>query len=87
MLYVRELEQAKYSQGGLPDRQRLTAARQDLDKVLTVRPCLRTHLELAQVKMQVNSEWHFHQGIQSCASPSGVLLHGRRCAPGEPFGG
>eukprot|EP00066_Takifugu_rubripes_P008333 XP_003974459.1 PREDICTED: tetratricopeptide repeat protein 22 [Takifugu rubripes] len=49
MIYVRELEEAKYSQGGLPDRQRLTAARQDLDKVLTVRPCLRTHLELAQV--------------------------------------
>lgn len=61
MMYVRELEEAKYSQGGLPDRQRLTAARQDLDKVLTVRPCLRTHLELAQVTMQISSEQHVHQ--------------------------
>lgn len=61
MLYVRELEQAKYFHGGLPDRQRLTEARQDLDKVLTVRPCLRTHLEMAQVKMQIRSRQHFHQ--------------------------
>lgn len=61
MIYIRELEEAKYSQGGLPDRQRLTAARQDLDKVLSVRPCLRTHLELAQVKMQISSEQHVHQ--------------------------
>ncbi|KAM8745323.1 tetratricopeptide repeat protein 22 isoform 1-T2 [Acanthopagrus schlegelii] len=49
MLYVRDLEIAKCGQGGIPDRQKLTEARKDLDKVLTVRPCLRTHLELAQV--------------------------------------
>lgn len=50
MLYVRDLEKAKHDQGGVPDRQQLTEARKDLDKVLTVRPCLRTHLEMAQVK-------------------------------------
>ncbi|KAK7888995.1 hypothetical protein WMY93_024555 [Mugilogobius chulae] len=47
--YVRDLERAKSGEGGLPDRQNLTAARKDLDKVLSVRPCLRTHLEMAQV--------------------------------------
>ncbi|XP_041791496.1 tetratricopeptide repeat protein 22 [Chelmon rostratus] len=49
VLYVRDLEQAKHGHGGIPDRQKLTEARKDLDKVLTVRPCLRTHLEMAQV--------------------------------------
>lgn len=49
MLYVRDLEKAKHGEGGIPDRQKLTAARKDLDKVLSVRPCLRTHLEMAQV--------------------------------------
>lgn len=49
MLYVRDLERAKHGQGGIPDRQKLTETRKDLDKVLTVRPCLRTHLEMAQV--------------------------------------
>lgn len=63
MLYVRDLEKAKHGQGGIPDRQQLTEARKDLDKVLTVRPCLRTHLEMAQVKIQTTSEqyrWIFH---------------------------
>ncbi|XP_072245214.1 tetratricopeptide repeat protein 22 [Leuresthes tenuis] len=49
ILYVKDLEKAKHGQGGIPDRQKLTEARKDLDKVLTVRPCLRTHLEIAQV--------------------------------------
>ncbi|KAI3368570.1 hypothetical protein L3Q82_025577, partial [Scortum barcoo] len=49
ILYVRDLEKAKHSQGGIPDRQKLSEARKDLDKVLSVRPCLRTHLEMAQV--------------------------------------
>uniref|UniRef100_A0A8D3CAB1 Tetratricopeptide repeat domain 22 n=2 Tax=Scophthalmus maximus TaxID=52904 RepID=A0A8D3CAB1_SCOMX len=49
VFYIRDLEKAKNGQGGIPDRQRLTEARKDLDKVLTVRPCLRTHLEMAQV--------------------------------------
>ncbi|KAM7409745.1 hypothetical protein PAMA_001303 [Pampus argenteus] len=49
MLYARDLEKAKHGHGGIPDRQKLTEARTDLDKVLTVRPCLRTHLEKAQV--------------------------------------
>ncbi|XP_041863329.1 tetratricopeptide repeat protein 22 [Melanotaenia boesemani] len=49
ILYVKDLEKAKQRQGGLPDRQKLTEARNDLDKVLAVRPCLRTHLEMAQV--------------------------------------
>ncbi|KAJ0065512.1 hypothetical protein NL108_012780 [Boleophthalmus pectinirostris] len=47
--YMRDLEKAKIGEGGIPDRQNLTAARKDLDKVLSVRPCLRTHLEMAQV--------------------------------------
>ncbi|KAG7230547.1 hypothetical protein INR49_025263 [Caranx melampygus] len=49
MLYVRDLEKAKHNEGGIPDRQRLTEARNDLDKVLTVHPCLRTHLQMARV--------------------------------------
>ncbi|XP_054458922.1 tetratricopeptide repeat protein 22 [Anoplopoma fimbria] len=49
MLYVRDLEMVKHGHGGIPDRQKLTEARKDLDKVLTVRQCLRTHLEMAQV--------------------------------------
>ncbi|TMS20564.1 Tetratricopeptide repeat protein 22 [Larimichthys crocea] len=49
MLYIRDLEKAKHGQDGIPDRHRLTEARKDLDKVLIVRPCLRTHLEMAQV--------------------------------------
>uniref|UniRef100_A0A3Q3LG54 Tetratricopeptide repeat domain 22 n=1 Tax=Labrus bergylta TaxID=56723 RepID=A0A3Q3LG54_9LABR len=49
MLYIRDLEIAKQGHGGIPDRQKLTEARKDLDKVLNVRPCLRTHLQMAQV--------------------------------------
>ncbi|XP_074491002.1 tetratricopeptide repeat protein 22 isoform X2 [Sebastes fasciatus] len=49
MLYISDLEKVKHCQGGVPDRQKLTEARKDLDKVLTVRQCLRTHLEMAQV--------------------------------------
>ncbi|KAM4548853.1 tetratricopeptide repeat protein 22 [Odontesthes bonariensis] len=49
ILYVKDLEKAKHGQGGIPDRQKLTEARKDLDKVLAVRPCLRTHLDMAQV--------------------------------------
>lgn len=49
ILYVKDLDKAKNGQGGLPDRQKLTEAKKDLDKVLAVRPCLRTHLEMAQV--------------------------------------
>ncbi|XP_062280823.1 tetratricopeptide repeat protein 22 [Scomber scombrus] len=47
--YVRDLGKAKHGHGGIPDRQKLTEARKDLGKVLAVRPCLRTHLEMAQV--------------------------------------
>ncbi|XP_069581451.1 tetratricopeptide repeat protein 22 [Brachyistius frenatus] len=49
ILYVRDLEKAKHGHGGIPDRQKLTEARKDLNMVLAVRPCLRTHLEMAQV--------------------------------------
>ncbi|XP_032428992.1 tetratricopeptide repeat protein 22 [Xiphophorus hellerii] len=49
VLYANELENAKLGIGGAPDRQKLAEARKDLDRVLTVRPCLRTHLEMAQV--------------------------------------
>uniref|UniRef100_A0A673JGD9 Tetratricopeptide repeat domain 22 n=1 Tax=Sinocyclocheilus rhinocerous TaxID=307959 RepID=A0A673JGD9_9TELE len=47
--YAKDLDKAKCGQGGIPDRQILKEARADLDRVLAVRPCLRTHLELGQV--------------------------------------
>ncbi|XP_056133891.1 tetratricopeptide repeat protein 22 [Lampris incognitus] len=49
MGYVKYLKRAKQGQGGIPDRKNLIEARKDLEKVLTIHPCLRTHLELAQV--------------------------------------
>ncbi|CAL8255978.1 unnamed protein product [Merluccius merluccius] len=49
MAYVRDLERAKQGEGGIPDRQKLVEARRDLDKVLHAHPCLRTHMEMAQV--------------------------------------
>ncbi|XP_061539745.1 tetratricopeptide repeat protein 22 [Phycodurus eques] len=48
-LYVKDLEKAKCGEGGVPDRQMLTEAQKNLGKVLAVCPCLRTHLEMAQV--------------------------------------
>lgn len=50
ILYAKDLDKAKCEKGGVPDRAMLTEARKDLDKVLSVRPCLRIHLEMAQVK-------------------------------------
>ncbi|XP_066520915.1 tetratricopeptide repeat protein 22 [Hoplias malabaricus] len=47
--YVKALNRAKQGQDGYPDRQDLKEARADLERVLNVRPCLRTHLELGQV--------------------------------------
>lgn len=92
MLYVRDLEKAKHNEGGIPDRQRLTEARNDLDKVLTVRPCLRTHLGLAQVRLQANNKpceqiLHSNRVFRSTTLCLGVLLHGCGCATGEPLGG
>ncbi|KAM9384075.1 tetratricopeptide repeat protein 22 [Pholidichthys leucotaenia] len=49
ILYVRDLEKAKQGVGGILDRQHLTEARKDLNKVFIVHPCLRMHLEMAQV--------------------------------------
>ncbi|XP_017275913.1 tetratricopeptide repeat protein 22 [Kryptolebias marmoratus] len=49
ILYAKDLDKAKQGNGGIPDRQMLTEARKDLDKVLSVRPCLRIYLEMAQV--------------------------------------
>ncbi|XP_028300371.1 tetratricopeptide repeat protein 22 [Gouania willdenowi] len=49
ILYIRDLEKAKHGLGGFPERQNLTEAKKDLDKVLAAHPCLRTHLEMAQV--------------------------------------
>ncbi|CAL8347524.1 tetratricopeptide repeat protein 22 [Gadus morhua] len=49
MAYVRDLERYKQGEGGIPDRQQLAEAKRDLDKVLHVHPCLRTHMEMAQV--------------------------------------
>ncbi|XP_062854144.1 tetratricopeptide repeat protein 22 [Trichomycterus rosablanca] len=47
--YVNALAQAKQGLRGIPDRQDLKEARADLEKVLSVQPCLRTHLEMGQV--------------------------------------
>ncbi|XP_017335119.1 tetratricopeptide repeat protein 22 [Ictalurus punctatus] len=47
--YVKALEQAKLGLSGIPDRQDLREARADLERVLSVQPCLRTHLEMGQV--------------------------------------
>ncbi|KAK1796743.1 hypothetical protein P4O66_009757 [Electrophorus voltai] len=47
--YVKSLERAKQSLEGSPDRQDLKEAHADLKQVLSVRPCLRTHLEMGQV--------------------------------------
>lgn len=56
MFYIRDLGKAKHGLGGIPDRQKLTEARKDLDQVLAVRPCVRIHLEMAQVKAQTINE-------------------------------
>ncbi|XP_051987143.1 tetratricopeptide repeat protein 22 [Xyrauchen texanus] len=47
--YAKNLDKAKFGQGCIPDRQILKEARADLERVLAVRPCLRTHLEMGQV--------------------------------------
>ncbi|KAG7487741.1 hypothetical protein MATL_G00026690 [Megalops atlanticus] len=47
--YVRDLHKAKLGLAGIPDRQKLAEAKADLERVLNVRPCLRTHLEMGQV--------------------------------------
>ncbi|KAL6458156.1 hypothetical protein MHYP_G00333860 [Metynnis hypsauchen] len=47
--YVKALDRAKQGLDGIPDRQDLRDARADLERVLSVRPCLRTHLEMGQV--------------------------------------
>ncbi|KAM9795858.1 tetratricopeptide repeat protein 22 [Syngnathus typhle] len=48
-LYIRDLEKAKSGEGGVPDRQMLSEAQRNLDRVVAVCPCLRTHLEMARV--------------------------------------
>ncbi|KAI5628261.1 tetratricopeptide repeat protein 22 isoform X1 [Silurus asotus] len=47
--YVRVLDQAKLGLSGIPDRQDLKEARADLERVLSVRQCLRTYLQMGQV--------------------------------------
>ncbi|KAL4634934.1 tetratricopeptide repeat protein 22 [Arapaima gigas] len=49
MRYVRDLEKAKLALAGIPDRKNLADAKDDLERVQSVRPCLRTHLEIGQV--------------------------------------
>ncbi|XP_028856916.1 tetratricopeptide repeat protein 22-like [Denticeps clupeoides] len=55
--YMRDLENAKLGHTSIPDRQNLREARADLERVLSVRPCLRTHLEMAQV--------HYYMGVDA----------------------
>ncbi|XP_061593229.1 tetratricopeptide repeat protein 22 [Cololabis saira] len=57
ILYAKDLEMAKHGEGPIPDRRQLSEARRDLDRVLAVRPCLRTHLEMAQV--------HYYMGVDA----------------------
>lgn len=47
--YVKALDQAKLGLSGIPDRQDLREARDDLERVLSVHPCLSIHLEMGQV--------------------------------------
>lgn len=56
--YAKDLDKAKCGQGGIPDRQILKEARADLERVLAVRPCLRTHLEMGQVVMRTQDSGH-----------------------------
>ncbi|KAG5276417.1 hypothetical protein AALO_G00131770 [Alosa alosa] len=84
--YVRNLERAKQGHAGIPDRQSLREAKMDLERVLSVRPCLRTHLELAQV--------HYYMGVEAVqesllvdegAVNSALVCLSRalQCPPGE----
>ncbi|KAM6921876.1 tetratricopeptide repeat protein 22 [Xenentodon cancila] len=57
ILYAKDLEKAKHGEGAIPDRQKLSEARKDVDRVLAVRPCLRTHLEKAQI--------HYYMGVDA----------------------
>lgn len=75
MFYVRDLEKAKVGEGGIPDRQKLTEARKDLDKVLAVRPCLWAHLDMAQVKAENADQSPLqHQGFR-LPSPPRLPIH------------
>ncbi|KAK3574082.1 hypothetical protein QTP86_002863 [Hemibagrus guttatus] len=47
--YIKALDQAKLGLSGIPDRQELREARADLELMLSVQPCLRTHLEMGRV--------------------------------------
>ncbi|XP_020832571.2 tetratricopeptide repeat protein 22 [Phascolarctos cinereus] len=47
--YLRDLERAKAGLGGLPDRNHLTVARDDLEEVVKVCPGLKTYLDIGQV--------------------------------------
>ncbi|XP_074859078.1 tetratricopeptide repeat protein 22 [Carettochelys insculpta] len=48
-LYLRDLERAKMGLGGTPDRKHLNSAKDDLESVIKVRPCLKTYLDMGQV--------------------------------------
>lgn len=50
-MYLQELERAKMGQGPVPERRKLMHAKNDLERVLKVCPCLRTNLDMGQVRM------------------------------------
>ncbi|XP_068095121.1 tetratricopeptide repeat protein 22 [Hyperolius riggenbachi] len=56
-MYVRDLERAKVGLSGLPDRNLLTCAKSDLDSIIDVYPCLKTHLQIGQV--------HYYTGVDA----------------------
>ncbi|XP_006025888.1 tetratricopeptide repeat protein 22 [Alligator sinensis] len=48
-LYLQDLERAKLGLGGMPDRKHLTSAKEDLESVVQVCPCLKLYLDIGQV--------------------------------------
>ncbi|KAG2461885.1 tetratricopeptide repeat protein 22 isoform X1 [Polypterus senegalus] len=47
--YVRDLERVKLGFSGVPDRENLSKAKTDLENIVEVHPCLKTHLDIGQV--------------------------------------
>ncbi|KAM6199533.1 LOW QUALITY PROTEIN: tetratricopeptide repeat protein 22 [Sarcoramphus papa] len=47
-MYLQDLERAKMGQGPVPERRKLMHAKNDLERVLKVCPCLRTNLDMGQ---------------------------------------
>ncbi|TFK10215.1 testican-1-like [Platysternon megacephalum] len=80
-LYLRDLERAKMGLGGMPDRKNLTSAKEDLESVVKVCPCLKTYLDIGQVSkytdaLPVRSDAAFF--MSSCFYLHSLLKETRR---------